>query len=218
MSSAGERKNLPGKPETFWGKTVFKDSMEAVVSGSDAELMLRVKSGDEESFAHLLFKHRDPVINYLYRMVQNGGVAEELAQDVFLRVYRARHNYEPTAKFTTWLYRIATHVALNSLRDGKVAKYAEPLDDPETGKEKELRDSTPTVEDHMVAESAGWEIRRAVEALPEKQRAAVILHKYQDMDYKEIALTLRCSESAVKSLLFRAYETLRVRLGHLARK
>lgn len=192
--------------------------MEAVATGSDAELMLRVKDGDEESFAYLLVKHRDSVVNYLYRMVQNGGVAEELAQDVFLRVYRARQNYEPTAKFTTWLYRIATHVALNALRDGKNARNTLALDEPIGERPRELRDPQPTVEDNLVTEAEGWEIRRAVQALPEKQRAAVVLHKYHDLDYKEIAQTLRCSESAVKSLLFRAYETLRVRLGHLSRR
>ncbi len=191
--------------------------MEAVATGSDADLMLRVRDGDEESFACLLYKHRGAVVNYLYRMVQNGGVAEELAQDVFLRVYRARKNYEPTAKFTTWLYRIATHVALNSLRDNRNLRITDPLGDPGNERVRELRDPVPTVENRLVEKAAGWEIRRAVEALPEKQRAAVILHKYHDLDYKEIAKTLECSESAVKSLLFRAYETLRVRLGHLAR-
>ena len=192
--------------------------MEVVAAPSDAEVMLRVKDGDDESFACLLSKHRDPVVNYLYRMVQNAAVAEELAQEVFLRVYRARHRYVPTARFTTWLYRIATHMALNSLRDGRHARNVEPLDDPAYARTRELRDPEPTVEDHMVAEAQGREIRRAILTLPEKQRAAVILHKYHDMEYKEIAQTLRCSESAVKSLLFRAYNTLRVRLGHLARR
>ena len=79
----------------------------------DAELMLRVKDGDGASFAALLEKHRSPVVHFLYRMVQNQAVAEELAQEVFLRVYRSRASYEPTAKFTTWLFRIATHLALN---------------------------------------------------------------------------------------------------------
>jgi RNA polymerase sigma-70 factor (ECF subfamily) len=209
---------LDKKTETLHTNPGFTNNMEAVVSGSDAELMLRVKEGDEESFAYLLSKHRDAVVNYLYRMVQNGGVAEELAQDVFLRVYRARGNYEPTAKFTTWLYRIATHVALNSLRDGRHFRNAEPLDDPLNERPREVPDSRPTVEDEMVVQAQGWEIRRAIQALPEKQRAAVVLHKYHDLDYKEIAQSLRCSESAVKSLLFRAYETLRARLGHLARR
>jgi len=206
------------KTETYGAESVFKASMEAVAMSSDVELMLRVKEGDEASFAYLLSKHRDAVINYLYRMVQNGAVAEELAQDVFLRVYRARQHYEPTAKFTTWLYRIATHVALNSLRDGRNARYMASLDDQDRERGWELSDPGPTVEQSLVEQSQGWEIRRAVQALPEKQRAAVILHKYQELDYKEIAQTLKCSESAVKSLLFRAYETLRVRLGHLARR
>jgi len=90
----------------------------------DAELMLRVKEGDGASFGVLLNKHRASVVHFLYRMVQNHAVAEELAQEVFLRVYRSRETYEPTAKFTTWLFRIATHLALNSLRDGKNAGAA----------------------------------------------------------------------------------------------
>ena len=99
----------------------------------DAELMLRVKEGDGASFAILLEKHRLPVIHFLYRMVQNQAVAEELAQEVFLRVYRSRGSYEPTAKFTTWLFRIATHLALNSLRDGKNRRLEERLDDDSRG-------------------------------------------------------------------------------------
>lgn len=193
--------------------------MEAVIARSDAELMLRVKDGDEESFANLLSKHRDPVINYLYRMVQNAAVAEELAQDVFLRVYRARSTYEPKAKFTTWLYRIATRVALNYLRDGRVARASVPLDGPTGEPIRELYSARPavaTVEDRLVADVRAQEIRSAILALPEKQRAAVILHKYQELDYRAIAASLDCSESAVKSLLFRAYETLRGRLAHLA--
>jgi len=83
----------------------------------DAELMLRVREGDTESFTLLLERHRSPVIHFLYRIVQNQSVAEELAQEVFLRVYRSRANYEPTAKFTTWLFRIASHLALNWIRD-----------------------------------------------------------------------------------------------------
>lgn len=196
---------------------MFNKGMEAVVTGSDAELMLRVKEGDDHSFSCLLHKHRDSVVNFLYRMVQNAAVAEELAQDVFLRVYRARERYEPTAKFTTWLYRIATHVALNSLRDDRGARLTETIDDPERELSRELRDPQPTVEDNLVARSLTLEIRRAVQALPAKQRAAVILHKYHELDYREIAQSLGCSESAVKSLLFRAYETLRGRLAHMAR-
>src|ERR1035437_802450 len=95
----------------------------------DAELMLRVKEGDEASFGILLEKHRSSVVHFLYRMVQNHAVAEELAQEVFLRVYRSRSSYEPTARFTTWMFRIATHLALNALRDGKSQRFDARLDD-----------------------------------------------------------------------------------------
>src|SRR5207249_3923008 len=95
---------------------------------TDAELMLRVKAGDEASFDILLEKYRTPVVKFIQRMVQNSAVAEELAQDVFLRVYRARAGYEPSARFTTWLFRIATHIALNSLRDRRKERGMQSLD------------------------------------------------------------------------------------------
>jgi RNA polymerase sigma-70 factor (ECF subfamily) len=180
----------------------------------DAELMLRVKAGDSASFALLLQRHRNPVIHFLYRMVRNQAVAEELAQEVFLRVYRARATYEPTAKFTTWLFRIATHQALNSLRD---AKPAESLDrETENAPARQVADAGPTVEDRLVEGARAAEVRSAIHALPPKQRAAVLMHKYEEMDYAQIARVLGCSESALKSLLFRAYERLRARLAHLA--
>jgi RNA polymerase sigma-70 factor (ECF subfamily) len=183
----------------------------------DAELMLRVKDGDAASFALLLERHRSPVIHFLYRMVQNQAVAEELAQEVFLRVYRARSSYEPTAKFTTWLFRITMHLALNALRDGRMERFQESLD-LESGQlaARQVADKAPTVEQDLVYEVKMAEVRRAIQTLPAKQRAAVLMHKYQEMEYSQIARVLSCSESAVKSLLFRAYETLRARLAHLA--
>ncbi|HWC97197.1 MAG TPA: RNA polymerase sigma factor [Candidatus Sulfopaludibacter sp.] len=189
----------------------------AAILDYDAELMLRVKEGDGASFGVLLDKHRSSVIHFLYRMVQNQAVAEELGQEVFLRVYRSRSTYEPTAKFTTWLFRIATHLALNALRDGKNERSQERLDDDSGGAPvRQVSDKRPTVEAYMVYEARLDEVRRAVATLPEKQRAAVLMHKYQEMEYSQIAKVLNCSESAVKSLLFRAYETLRARLAHMA--
>jgi RNA polymerase sigma-70 factor (ECF subfamily) len=183
----------------------------------DVELMLRVRDGDSASFGVLLDKHRLPVVHFLYRMIQNHAVAEELAQEVFLRVYRSRATYEPTAKFTTWLFRIATHLALNSLRDGKHERMEERLDDTSGDMPvRQVADGRPSVEQSMVYQARLDEVRRAVAALPEKQRAAVLMHKYREMEYTQIAKVLDCSESAVKSLLFRAYETLRARLAHMA--
>jgi len=182
----------------------------------DAQLMVRVRQGDAQSFAMLLDRHRTSVIHFLYRMVQNQAIAEELAQEVFLRVYKSRASYEPTAKFTTWLFRISTHLALNWLRDKKHEKNSESLDmDLEDGLFRQVADRVPSAEEKLVKESRAQEIRAAIAALPVKQRAAVLMHKYQEMDYSQIATVLGCSDSAVKSLLFRAYERLRVRLSHL---
>ena len=183
----------------------------------DAELMLRVRDGDMSSFALLLGRHRSPVIHYLYRMVLHQGVAEELAQEVFLRVFRSRESYQPTAKFTTWLFRIATHLALNWIRDRKGERGQESLDDEICeGTSRQVADGRPSAEQRLVDAVQRREIQAAVQRLPDKQRAAVIMHKYHEMDYSQISAVLGCSESATKSLLFRAYETLRARLAHLA--
>jgi RNA polymerase sigma-70 factor (ECF subfamily) len=187
---------------------------------SDVQLMLDVKAGDEKSFELLLRKYRTPLVNFFYRMVRDFAVAEDLAQEVFLRVYRARQDYAPSAKFTTWMFRIATNLALNSVRDNRYRQaeisMAQAVDAREDdGLPLELPDLRPTVEEFLVARSRSEVILRAIDALPEKQRAAVLLHKYQEFDYDQIARVLDCSESALKSLLFRAYETLRIELAPL---
>jgi len=183
----------------------------------DAELMLRVRDGDQASFGLLLEKHRSPVIHFVYRMVQNQAVAEELTQEVFLRIYKSRGSYEPTAKFTTWLFRIASHLALNWIRDGRNEKRQASLDEESPdGSAKQVPDQSRTVEQELVYRAKLREVRQAIASLPAKQKAAVMMHKYQEMEYAEIADVLTCSESAVKSLLFRAYESLRVRLAHMA--
>jgi RNA polymerase sigma-70 factor (ECF subfamily) len=187
---------------------------------SDVQLMLDVKAGDEASFELLLRKYRTPLVNFLYRMVRDTAVAEDLAQEVFLRVYRARDRYAPNAKFTTWMFRIATNLALNARRDGRYRQLEVSIDQSSDDGERdalplEIADRQPTIEYELVARVRAAAIRQAVEALPEKQRAAVLMHKYQEMDYDQIAKVLGCSEAALKSLLFRAYETLRVELASM---
>ena len=203
-------------PQPYGAERVNTDMTSVAALERDAELMLRVRDGDSASFAQLLDRHRAPVVHFLYRMVQNQAIAEELAQEVFLRVYRSRASYEPTAKFTTWLFRIATRLALNYIRDRRYEKAHDSLDDDKTdGLVRQLADRGASVEQNLLRRARFQEIREAIEALPGKQRAAVLMHKYEEMEYSRIASVLACSESAVKSLLFRAYETLRVRLAHM---
>jgi RNA polymerase sigma-70 factor, ECF subfamily len=183
---------------------------------SDVDVMLRVKTGDESAFAYLVQKYRRPMVGFMYRLCHNPSTAEELAQEVFLRVYRSRTTYEPSAKFTTWLYRIATNLAVNHARDTRHERVENTvrLDEPdqETGTTPDLADESLTAEEQILKRERLAAIRSKVNALPERQREAVIMHKYQQMDYREIAGVLKLSESATKSLLFRAYETLREQL------
>jgi RNA polymerase sigma-70 factor (ECF subfamily) len=183
---------------------------------SDAQIMLRVKAGDDSAFEYLVQKYRRPMLSFMYRMAHNTAVAEDLAQEVFLRVYRSREKYEASAKFTTWLYRIASNLAVNHARDTRHQRPENTvsLDEPEpdTGLTMDLPDTSLTAEEAIVKRERLAAIRQRVEALPERQKMALIMHKYQQMDYRQIADVLKLSESAIKSLLFRAYETLRVQL------
>ena len=183
---------------------------------TDAEIMLQVKAGDDSAFAYLVQKYRRPMVNFMYRMAHNAAGAEDLAQEVFLRVYRSRETYEASAKFTTWLYRIATNLAVNHARDTRHERPENTvsLDEPDekSGHTLDLPDGTPSAEENLVQRERLAAIRQRVESLPERQRIAVVMHKYQQMDYRQIAEVLKLSESATKSLLFRAYEALREQL------
>ncbi|MGB8771416.1 MAG: sigma-70 family RNA polymerase sigma factor [Candidatus Korobacteraceae bacterium] len=180
---------------------------------SDPEVMLRVAADDDVAFDYLVEKYRRQMVSFMHRMTRNQAVAEELAQEVFLRVYRSRQSYAASAKFTTWLYRIATNLAVNHARDTKHERPENTvnLDEPnaDTGMTMDVADGSLNAEQTILRKERLAAIRRQVEALPERQRTAVIMHKYQNMDYKQIAAVLKLSESATKSLLFRAYETLR---------
>lgn len=187
---------------------------------TDAQIMQRAGAGDEACLEFLIAKYRRPIISFLYRMVHNQAVAEELAQEVFLRVYRARTTYRAEARFSTWLYRIASNMAINHARDTKFERATSSLlldqVDEETGTRPDVADARPIAEQGMLQDERTRRIREHVMALPERQRLAVVMHKYQDMDYRQIGAVLKLSESATKSLLFRAYQTLRERLKEFA--
>jgi RNA polymerase sigma-70 factor, ECF subfamily len=186
----------------------------------DAEIMLALSAGNMAAFDVLVQKYRKPIIHFMFRMVHNEAVAEELAQEVFLRVYRSRATYRAEARFSTWLYRIATNLGVNHARDTRHERTAPTvyLDEPdtETGTTPDVADQTPSAESSLLRSERMAAIREHVMALPERQRMAVLMHKYDGMDYKQIGEVLKLSESATKSLLFRAYQTLREKLKDFA--
>ncbi len=183
---------------------------------TDAEVMLELRAGNMAAFDVLLVKYRKPIVHFMYRMVHNQAVAEELAQEVFLRIYRSRETYRAEARFSTWLYRIATNLGVNHARDTRHERSASTvyLDEPdqETGTKPDVADSTPSAEADLLRKERMKAIRKHVMALPDRQKTAVLMHKYEGMDYKQIGEVLKLSESATKSLLFRAYQTLREKL------
>ena len=217
MATLALHNGLEGSNQTLpqYGAPEFTAHAEGAAE-TDAEVMLRLKAGDVASFDFLINKYRKPIIHFMFRMVHNQAVAEELAQEVFLRVYRSRETYRAEARFSTWLYRIATNLGVNYARDTKQERSASTvyLDEPdtETGIMHDVADSTPGAEAKIMRRERMQAIREHVMALPERQRMAVLMHKYEEMDYRQIGDVLKLSESATKSLLFRAYQTLREKL------
>jgi RNA polymerase sigma-70 factor, ECF subfamily len=186
----------------------------------DAELMHRVRAGDEEAFRLLIERHQRAVINIIYRSIGDAWEAEDLAQRVFLQVFRSAQRYQATAKFTTWLFTITHNTILNEHRR-RARHRAESLDaitHPDRPEEMAHDLPDPRAEDpsRAAAERELQErIQEAIQKLPDVQRTAVLLCRFEGLAYEEIAIVLGCSVSAVKSLLHRARETLKEQLrGH----
>jgi len=182
----------------------------------DAALMMRVKQGDSQAFADLVDKYQQPVMNLVYRMLRDASEAEDIAQNVFVQVYRSAHRYEVAAKFSTWLFTIARNLCLNELRrrsrhpaESIDATHPDQEDHPLQQFEDKKTASPPETLLHGELEE---KIEQALAQLPENQRTAILLCRQDEMSYEEIARVLGCSLSATKSLIHRGRETLRLQL------
>lgn len=182
----------------------------------DAVLMLRVKEGDEEAFAELVDKYKQPVMNLAYRMLRDLTEAEDLAQNVFIQVHKSAHRYRVASRFTTWLFTITRNLCLNEIRR-RGRHPATSLDEPHPENEDQPlhqfeAKSTFSPPDCLLQGELEEKIEQALAELPENQRAAVLLCRQHDVSYEDIARILDCSLSATKSLIHRGRETLKQRL------
>ncbi len=184
-------------------------------SVSSEDLMAKTAEGDEFAFEILVQRHQTSVLNLIYRYVGDRTKARDLAQEVFIRVWRAANRYEPKAKFTTWIYSITTNLCLNELKSVKGKKLvqleAKGEDRQNTGFETHSG-SSQSPEDLLLAEERSRGISEALQSLPENQRMALILKRYENLSYGEIAGVMRCSIPAVESLLVRAKKNLQEKL------
>ena len=183
---------------------------------SDADLMLRVKRGDHAAFETLVEKYKQPVMNFVQRPLRDEAEAEDLAQNVFLQVYKSRARYERTAKFSTWLFTIARNLCLNEIRR-RGRHPADSLDESQVQHEdqpqKQFEDKNVALPvDSLLQSELAEKIEEALAALPENQRSALLLCRQEELSYEEIAEILGCSLPATKSLIHRGRETLKERL------
>ena len=191
--------------------------MEDVIDGtvSSEDLMARIAKGDQDAFEILVNRHQTSVLNLIYRFVGDRTQAKDLAQEVFIRVWQAAKSYEPKAKFTTWIYRITANRCFNELKSSRRKKwfsFNRSDEDGEHAFEETLADSAPSAEDLLLEKERSRQISDALQNLPDNQRMALVLKRYDDLSYQEIAQIIGCSVSAVESLLVRAKRTLQEKL------
>ena len=182
------------------------------------ELMARIAEGDDSAFEILVHRHQTSILNLIYRFIGDRTQAKDLAQEVFIRVWQAAKTYKPEAKFTTWLYRITANLCLNELKSSRRRKLFQFLrfgEDQENTIEGALVDASPSPEDLLLSREQSRRISDALQGLPENQRMALILKRYDGLSYQEIAKVIGCSVSAIESLLVRAKRSLQEKLKNL---
>ncbi len=187
---------------------------------SSEDLMIRIAEGDQNAFEILVNRHQTFILNLVYRFIGDRTQAKDLAQEVFLRVWQGAKGYRPDAKFTTWIYRIAANLCLNELKSARHKNwflFRRATEDTEKTLEETLPDRSASAEDLLLTRERSRQISEALQSLPANQRMAIVLKRYDDLPYEEIARIMDCSVSAVESLLVRAKKALQEKLKNFGK-
>ncbi|MCE1246675.1 MAG: sigma-70 family RNA polymerase sigma factor [Firmicutes bacterium] len=185
----------------------------------DLQVIEKFKRGDKDSFTFLINKYKKPVVNLIYRFTGNFRDSEDLAQEVFLRAYRGLDKFESRSSFFTWLYTITMNLCLRSREKENrviIQSLNQKQEDGSLDRDMDALSQGNPVEESVEGSETAQAVRKAVMELPPNERMAVILHRYEDKSYEEIAEVLGISISAVKSRLHRARESLREKLEGIA--
>lgn len=205
----------PALPAGIQSHPALRGVPPSIATDPDVHLMLAFQDGSEAAFVQLIQRNQHKVFAVIYRFLGDRTEAEDLAQEVFLRVYRMSGRYQPTAKFSTWIYRIATNISLNAIRD-RGRFHTLPLevkhDDSEEFHREVADADVPQPDAAMGQDELAGVVMAAIQELPDQQRTAIILNKYEGLSYEDIANILDCSVMAVKSLLSRARANLKSKL------
>ncbi|MFV0590813.1 MAG: RNA polymerase sigma factor [Draconibacterium sp.] len=183
---------------------------------SDQEIIEQLKQGSEAAFRKLVESHQKLVVNTCFGMVHNREDAEDIAQDVFIEVYRSVEHFRADSKLSTWLYRIAVNRSLNHIRDNKKHKWFQSFEKDGEARNRQLLQVESPAADHPGYEMENNQrtaiLHEAINSLPENQKVAFTLSKYEDLSYQEISEVMEMSVSSVESLLFRAKKNLQKKL------
>ena len=182
----------------------------------DIQLMLKVRDGDREAFEKLVGRYQRPAVSTAYRFLGDADLAQDIAQEAFLRLFRARERYEPTAGFSTFFYRILTNLCYSALRRRRpVASLEQTRVDLESSpRDAVVDENAPRPEARLEKQELKAAVRQALDTLPENQRMALVLFRFQSLSYRDIAATMHTTEKAVKSLLARARASLKDKLAN----
>ena len=202
---------------THQAQAIGISNSRSVETANDHELLAAIRDGDEAAFQEIVRRYRNPITNFVYRMIDDYERSVELTQETFIRIYTSASRYQANYSFSTYIYRIATNLAISELRRRKrrkvVSLFSPFTNDDGEAIEIDPPDANPLQDEALIEGERRKAVARAITSLPEKYRAAIVLRDVEGLSYDRIAEVLKLSEGTVKSRINRARNLLKEKLS-----